>query len=98
MHWKHADSPPPLKFRTVPPAGKIMATIFWDAKGVIYVDYTSPKTTITGAYYCQVLGKLREAIKRKRPGKLTAGPLLLHDIAPIHMSLVARAALRDSVY
>ena len=29
MQWRHASSPPPRKFRTLPSAGKLMATIFF---------------------------------------------------------------------
>jgi len=28
MQWRHASSPPPRKFTTLPSAGKLMATIF----------------------------------------------------------------------
>lgn len=95
MHWKHRDSPPPKKFRTQPSAGKVMATIFWDFKGVIHIDYMPHNTTITGQYYAGLLGRLRESIKNKRRGKLTRGPLLLHDNAPVHMSHVAQGAVRE---
>lgn len=95
MQWKHIDSPPPVKFRTQPSAGKVMATIFWDSEGMLLIDYMPAKTTITGLYYSGVLGKLHEAIKNKRRGKLMRGPLLLHDNAPVHMSHVAQGALRD---
>ena len=29
----------PKKFKTQPSAGKVMATVFWDAKGVIMLDF-----------------------------------------------------------
>ena len=95
MQWKHKDSPAPKKFRTQPSAGKVMATVFWDAKGVIMLDYKPNKTTITGAYYADIMRKLRDAIKKKRRGMLTAGVLLLHDNAPVHKCRVAQAAIRD---
>ena len=38
---------------------------------------------------------LREAIKEKRRGKLSAGVLLLHDNAPVHMSAKSQAAIRQ---
>lgn len=96
MQWKHPESPPPKKFRTQPSAGKIMATIFWDAEGVITIDYMPHGRTITGQYYADLLGRLREDIKKKRRGKLAKGVLLLHDNAPAHSSRVAQAAIRDS--
>ena len=50
MHWKHANSPSPRKFRTHLSAGKVMATSFLDCKGVLLVDYLPHKTTMTGPY------------------------------------------------
>ena len=35
MQWKRPGSPPPKKFRTKPSASKVMATVFWDSKGII---------------------------------------------------------------
>ena len=47
--------PRPKKFKTQPPAGKLMATVFWDAQGVIMLDFLAEKSTITGAYYANLL-------------------------------------------
>ena len=48
-------SPRPKKFKTQPSAGKMMATVFWDAHGVIMLDFLAKKSTITGAYYTNLL-------------------------------------------
>ena len=61
---------------------KVMATIFWYYKGVLLVDYLPQNTTMTGPYYGEVLTNLRQAVKERRRGMLTRGPLLLHDDAP----------------
>jgi len=71
-----------------------MATIFWDCKGVLLVDCIPRKTTMTGSYYGEVLTSVRQAVKEKRRGMLTRGPLLLHGNAPVHMSEVAQAVSR----
>ena len=39
MEWRHTSSPKPKKFKTVASAGKVLATFFWDTKGIVYVDY-----------------------------------------------------------
>jgi hypothetical protein len=54
----------------MPSAGKVMATIFWDAQRILLTDYLPRGQTITGSYYAQLVLKLREAIKEKRRGKL----------------------------
>ena len=86
MQWKHPGSPSPKKFRTQPSASKVMATVFWDSKGItcILIDYKPAGISITGEYYANVIKQLRVAIKEKRRGKLAAGVLLLHDNAPVH--------------
>jgi len=70
---------------------KVMSTIFWDCKGMLMVDYIPQKTIMTGPYYGEVLTNLRQAVKEKRRGMLTRGPLLLHNNAPANMSQVAQA-------
>ena len=47
-----------------------MATVFWDSKGIILIDYKPAGTSITGEYYANVIKQLRVAIKEKRRGKL----------------------------
>ena len=39
MQWHHPGSPKPQKAKTTFSAGKVMTTIFWDSKGVLYVDF-----------------------------------------------------------
>ena len=34
--WVVPGSPRPKKFKTQPSAGKVMATVFWDTKGVLF--------------------------------------------------------------
>ena len=63
-----------------------MATVFWDSKGIILIDYKPAGTSVTGEYYANVIKQLRVAIKEKRRGKLAAGVLLLLDNAPVHKS------------
>jgi hypothetical protein len=59
-------SPSPHKLKTVPSARKVMATIFWDAQGILLTDYLPRGQKITGSYYAQLFLKLRKAIKEKR--------------------------------
>ena len=72
-----------------------MATVFWDSKGVLMVDYKPASISITAAYYADLMKQLRTAIKEKRRGKLSQGVLLLHDNAPVHKSRIAQAAIRE---
>ena len=65
MQWKCPGLPPPKKFRTQPLASKVMATVFWDSKGIILIDYKPTGTSITGEYYADVIKQLRVAIKEQ---------------------------------
>jgi [histone H3]-lysine36 N-dimethyltransferase SETMAR len=96
MEWKHHGSPPPRKFRVQPSAGKIMASIFWDAKGILLIDFLDRGATITGQYYADLIAKLREAIKSQRRGMLRRGVLFHQDNAPVHESRVAVAAIHEA--
>ena len=71
-----------------------MATVFWDSEGVLLLEFMPHKTTITGDTYASTMLTLRENIKQKRHGKLSAGVLLLHDNVPAHKVRTLRAAIR----
>ena len=46
-----AGSPRPKKFKTQASAGTVMAMVFWDAIGVMLLDFLPKRITITGVYY-----------------------------------------------
>jgi len=37
----------PKKTGLVPSAGKVMASVFWDAEGILFIDYLEKGKTIT---------------------------------------------------
>jgi histone-lysine N-methyltransferase SETMAR len=49
--WTEAGCSAPKKTRLVPSAGKVMASVFWDAEGILCIDYLEKGKTITGEYY-----------------------------------------------
>ncbi|GFO07792.1 histone-lysine N-methyltransferase SETMAR [Plakobranchus ocellatus] len=55
-----------------------------DAKGVILLDILPQGQCISPARYCSTLDRLKEAIRRKRPGLLRRGVVLQHDNATPH--------------
>ena len=87
--WVGPGSPRPKKFKTQPSAGKVMAPVFWDAKGVIMLDVLPKRRTITGVYYANLLDQLRTAIRKKRRCKLSKGVLLQQDNAIVYTCKVA---------
>lgn len=93
--WRHPESPPPRKFRVQPSAGKVMLSVFWDTRGVLLIDFLDKGRTINGQYYCDLLTKLRAAIKSKRRVKLTKDVLLQHDNASSHTCISARQKISE---
>jgi len=43
-----------------------MASVFWDAEGILFIDYLEKGKTITGEYYSNLLTRLDEKICEKR--------------------------------
>ena len=56
--WVVEGERAPKKAKTVKSAGKVMATVFWDTRGIIYTDYLEKGLTITGAYYAFLLYRI----------------------------------------
>ncbi|GFN87569.1 receptor-type tyrosine-protein phosphatase kappa-like, partial [Plakobranchus ocellatus] len=73
MTWKHPPFPVTKKFKVQSSAAKVMATVFWDAKGVILLDILPQGQCINAARYCSTLDRRKEAIRRKRPGLFRRG-------------------------
>lgn len=71
IHWYTSETKEQSKQwtlpaeQTVPSAGKVMATVFWDSQGIIYMDYLEKGKRITGLYYAELLGRLDAELKKK---------------------------------
>jgi hypothetical protein len=77
----HTHSPnKPKKFKQTLSARKLMATVFWDRRGVLMVKLMQQETTMSIAY-CEKL-KNCTVIQNKRHGTPTFGVVLLHDVRP----------------
>ncbi|KAJ4433931.1 hypothetical protein ANN_16250 [Periplaneta americana] len=92
--WHHPSSPKkPRKFKQTLSTQKVMATVFWDCKGVLLLDFMPKGTTINANRYCETLRKLRRAIQNKRRGMLSREVVLLHDNARPHTAASTRELL-----
>jgi len=88
--WTEAGCSPPKKTRSVSSAGKVMALVFWDAEGILFIDYLEKGKTITREYYSNILTRLDEKIREKRPGLQKKKKIIFHqDNAPAHKSVLA---------
>ena len=73
----------------------MIATVFWDAQGVINVDFLAKKSAITGVYYANLLSIVT---REKRRGKLSKGILLQQDNARVHTCKIAMDAVEWNGY
>lgn len=96
MAWGHTNSPcKPKKARQTFSTRKVMTTVFWDAEGVLLVEFMERGTTITSDVYCETLKKLKRAIQNKRRGKLSCGVVLFHDNARPHSARKTQEILKQ---
>ena len=65
--WVEAGESIPKRPKTQQSAGKIMASVFWDAHGILFIDYLEKGKRINTEYYTALLDRLNEEIKKKRP-------------------------------
>jgi len=64
-----------------------MIIVFFDTKGIVHKEFVPPNQTVNSAYYCDVLRRLPENVRRRRPELWRQGNWLLHhDNAPCHTS------------
>lgn len=96
--WTARNEPAPKKAKTVPSAGKVMATVFWDSQGIIHIDYLEKGKTITGLYYTELLDRFDTELRKKRPHLAKKKVLFHHDNAPAHTAAVAAAKLVELRY
>ena len=64
---------------------KIIATVFWDRKGILLIDFVERGVTINANAYCETVRKLRRTIQNKRRGMLSSGIVFcmtMRDLIP----------------
>ena len=65
--WKGPMSPRPKKGRQVRSKTKVMLLAFFDSEGIVHHEYAPDGQTINKEFYVEVLRRLRESVRRKRP-------------------------------
>ena len=89
--WTAPGEPVPKKSKTMKSVGKVMGTIFWDANGIIFIDYLEIERTVNGEYYASLLAQLGKEI-RKKSFHLAKKKMHLHqDNACMHTCPVTMA-------
>ena len=65
--WTAAVESHPKRSKTQTSAGKVLASVFWDAQGILFINYLEKGRTIYSEYYIALLVCLKEEIAKKLP-------------------------------
>ncbi|GFV75089.1 histone-lysine N-methyltransferase SETMAR [Trichonephila clavipes] len=73
---------------------KVMLSVWWNFKGIVFFELLPDNTTINSEVYCHQLDKLNDALQQKRPELINRKGAVFHqDNARPHTSLVTRQKL-----
>jgi hypothetical protein len=70
-----------------------MLIIFFDMKSIVHFEFISQSQTVNQAYYLEILKRIHEAVRRKRPERLPNDWILHHDKAPARKALSVKLFL-----
>jgi len=87
MQWKTQNSPWLEKVRMSRSQIKTMLVCFFDHKGIVPYEFIAQGQTVNQQCYFEVLMRLRECVRRKRPRLWPHKWILHHDNAPAHDAL-----------
>lgn len=93
--WTGPDENRPKRAKTQQSAGKVMASVFWNTHGILFIDYLEKGRTINSDYYCALLDRLKNEIALKRPHMKKKKILFHQDNAPCHKSMKTMAKMNE---
>ena len=66
-----------------------MLTVFYDSEDVVHYEFLPQGRTVNKEYYLEVMQRLREDVRKKRPDAWRENRWILqHDNAPSHSSFL----------
>jgi hypothetical protein len=65
--WVSKTSPRPKKAHQMCSHVKVMLTVFFYSEGVVHYEFLPQGRTVNKEYYLEVMQRLREAVRKKRP-------------------------------
>ena len=72
---------------------KVLASVNWDAEGILFIDYLDKERTINSEYYIALLVRLKEKITKKWPQMKKKKVVFHQENAPCHKSIAMMAKL-----
>jgi hypothetical protein len=89
------DEPNPKLDNTQRSAGKVMASVFWDARGIKFIDNLRKSQTINSEYNINAFKAFKRYNQEKQPHLKKKKVLLYQDNAPCHKSIKTTAKLHE---
>lgn len=93
--WTSVGESRPKRPKTQTSAGKVMASVFWDSHGILFIDYVEKGKTINSEYYMALLERLKAEIDAKRPHMKKKKILFHQDNAPCHKSMKTMVKMNE---
>jgi len=94
--WCRRDDLPQATSKADIHQRKVMLSVWWDRKGVVFFELLPRNQTINSNVYCRQLDSLNESLIQKRPGLVNRkGIVFHHDNARPHTSLITRQKLLE---
>ena len=78
--------------------GKVIASVFWDAHGILFIDYLEKGKTINSDYYMVLLDRLSAEIKKNRPHMQKKKVLFHQDNTTCHKPMKTMVKWNSYVY
>ena len=92
--WMGKGSPRPKKARMSRSKIKVTFVVFCDWKGIVLHEFVPRGQIVNKQFYQEVLARLRDAVRRKKPELWRNRTWMLHhDSAPADASLLIRSYL-----
>jgi len=93
MQWKTQNSPRPKKAYISWSQVKAKLVCFFDHKRIVHYEFNAQGQTVNQPCYLEVLTRLRECVRKKRPRLWPGKWILHHDNSPAHDVLRVREFL-----
>jgi [histone H3]-lysine36 N-dimethyltransferase SETMAR len=78
---------------------KVMVSVWWTSAGIVHYSFLNPGETITSQEYCRQIDEMHEKLRQKQPELANRKcPILLHDNARPHVSIIVRQKLHELGY
>ena len=90
--WTATGESRPKQPKMQTSAGKILASVFWDAQGILFINYLEKRRTINSKDYIALSVRLKEEIIKKRP-QMKKKVFFHQDNALYHKSIAMMAKL-----